>query len=46
MPTRIKAQPIAVPKVAAAVEMTADEYRAMIELSRNADPDECEMCGS
>ena len=45
-PIEIKAQPIAVPKVAAAVEMTADEYRAMIELSRNADPDECEMCGS
>jgi ribonucleoside-diphosphate reductase alpha chain len=26
--------------------MSADEYRAMIELAKNADPDECEMCGS
>jgi ribonucleoside-diphosphate reductase alpha chain len=28
------------------VEMTAEEYRAMIELSRNAGPEDCEMCGS
>nr|MBP7470093.1 ribonucleoside-diphosphate reductase subunit alpha [Flavobacterium sp.] len=28
------------------VEMTAEEYRAMIELAKNAGPDECEMCGS
>jgi ribonucleoside-diphosphate reductase alpha chain len=28
------------------VEMTADEYRAMIELAKNAGPDDCEMCGS
>ncbi len=27
-------------------EMSAEEYRAMIELAKNADPDECEMCGS
>ena len=27
-------------------EMTAEEYRAMIELAKNAGPDECEMCGS
>ncbi|PKB16304.1 ribonucleoside-diphosphate reductase subunit alpha [Flavobacterium sp. 5] len=38
------------PKVLAAVEvedqMTPEEYRAMIELAKNAGPDECEMCGS
>ena len=28
------------------VEMTAAEYKAMIELAKNADPEECEMCGS
>ena len=28
------------------VEMTAEEYRAMIELAKNAGPDDCEMCGS
>jgi ribonucleoside-diphosphate reductase alpha chain len=28
------------------VQMSADEYRAMIELAKNAGPDECEMCGS
>jgi ribonucleoside-diphosphate reductase alpha chain len=28
------------------VEMTAEEYRAMLELAKNAGPDECEMCGS
>ena len=27
-------------------EMTAEEYRAMIEMAKNAGPDECEMCGS
>lgn len=26
--------------------MTAEEYRAMIELARNAGPEDCEMCGS
>jgi ribonucleoside-diphosphate reductase alpha chain len=39
------------PKVLEAVEvdatpMTPEEYRAMIELSKNAGPDDCEMCGS
>lgn len=29
-----------------AVEMSAEEYRAMIELARNAGPEDCEMCGS
>jgi ribonucleoside-diphosphate reductase alpha chain len=28
------------------VEMTTEEYRAMIELAKNAGPDDCEMCGS
>jgi ribonucleoside-diphosphate reductase alpha chain len=26
--------------------MSAEEYRAMIELAKNAGPDDCEMCGS
>ena len=37
-------------KVLEAVEveaqMTPEEYRAMIELARNAGPEDCEMCGS
>jgi ribonucleoside-diphosphate reductase alpha chain len=37
-------QPIAV--LNEAVEMSADEYKAMIELARNAGPEDCEMCGS
>jgi ribonucleoside-diphosphate reductase alpha chain len=28
------------------VEMTQEEYRAMIEMAKNADPEDCEMCGS
>jgi ribonucleoside-diphosphate reductase alpha chain len=28
------------------VEMSQEEYRAMIEMAKNAGPDECEMCGS
>ncbi|MEZ4839298.1 ribonucleoside-diphosphate reductase subunit alpha [Flavobacterium sp.] len=28
------------------VEMTPEEYRAMIEMAKNAGPDDCEMCGS
>ena len=28
------------------VEMTADEYKAMIELAKSAGPEDCEMCGS
>jgi ribonucleoside-diphosphate reductase alpha chain len=39
-----KLQPIAV--LDEAVEMTADEYKAMIELAKNAGPEDCEMCGS
>ncbi|UQD55292.1 ribonucleoside-diphosphate reductase subunit alpha [Flavobacterium sp. K5-23] len=46
-PIEIKEQPVAM--VVEAVEpaaMSADEYRAMLELSKNAGPDDCEMCGS
>lgn len=28
------------------VEMTPEEYRAMIEMAKNAGPEDCEMCGS
>ncbi len=28
------------------LEMTAEEYRAMVEMAKNAGPDDCEMCGS
>ncbi len=49
-----KAEPIEVKQesILAEVEaietqsMSADEYRAMIELAKNAGDDECEMCGS
>jgi ribonucleoside-diphosphate reductase alpha chain len=41
-----KAEPIPVVEVANNAEMTAEEYRAMIELARNAGPEDCEMCGS
>jgi ribonucleoside-diphosphate reductase alpha chain len=37
-------QPIAV--LDEPTEMTAEEYRAMVELARNAGPEDCEMCGS
>ncbi len=39
-----KAKPVAV--LAEPVEMTAAEYKAMIELAKNAGPEDCEMCGS
>ncbi len=42
-----KAEPLPVVEVAAnSVEMTAEEYRTMIEMAKNAGPDDCEMCGS
>ncbi len=44
-PIEITSKPAPAP-VAAAVEMTADEYKAMIELAKNAGPEDCEMCGS
>ncbi len=40
----LKLQPIAV--LNEPEEMSAEEYRAMIELAKNAGPDDCEMCGS
>jgi ribonucleoside-diphosphate reductase alpha chain len=46
-PIEIKSQPVAI--AVEAVEpaaMSAEEYRAMIELAKNAGPDDCEMCGS
>lgn len=50
-PIEVKEQPVAQKLETIAVldepaEMTAEEYRAMIELAKNAGPDECEMCGS
>jgi ribonucleoside-diphosphate reductase alpha chain len=42
-----KAEPIPVVEaVSNSVEMSAEEYRAMIEMAKNAGPEDCEMCGS
>jgi ribonucleoside-diphosphate reductase alpha chain len=41
-----KAAPIPVAVPAEEGEMSAEEFKAMIERSKNADPDDCEMCGS
>lgn len=42
-----KAEPIPVVEVVAAnVEMSVEEYKAMIEMAKNAGPEDCEMCGS
>jgi ribonucleoside-diphosphate reductase alpha chain len=47
-----KAEPIAEPKVLEVVapvesgEMTAEDFKAMVERARNAGPEDCEMCGS
>ena len=42
-----KADPIPVVEVEATnVEMSVEEYRAMIEMAKNAGPEDCEMCGS
>jgi ribonucleoside-diphosphate reductase alpha chain len=38
------AEPQAVPVVVEAI--ASDEFRAMIEMAKNAAPDDCEMCGS
>ena len=51
-PVEVKEQHVEVKKVEAIAvleepaEMTAEEYRAMIEMARNAGPEDCEMCGS
>jgi ribonucleoside-diphosphate reductase alpha chain len=41
-----KAEPVPVEVAVNSVEMTADEYRTMIEMAKNAGPEDCEMCGS
>jgi ribonucleoside-diphosphate reductase alpha chain len=44
-----KADPIPVAVEVAEINtqaMSNDEFKAMIELAKNADPDDCEMCGS
>jgi ribonucleoside-diphosphate reductase alpha chain len=43
-PIAEKLQPIAA--LNEIVEMSAEEYRAMIEMAKNAGPEYCEMCGS
>jgi ribonucleoside-diphosphate reductase alpha chain len=43
-PIAEKLQPIAA--LNEIVEMSAEEYRAMIEMAKNAGPEDCEMCGS
>ena len=45
-PIEVKEQPILVEDEVENTVMTADEYKAMIELAKNADLEDCEMCGS
>jgi ribonucleoside-diphosphate reductase alpha chain len=50
-PIEVKKQPIVAKLESISVtddssEMSQEEYRAMIELAKNAGPDDCEMCGS
>ncbi len=50
-PIEVKQQVVAqkvesIPVLNETVEMSPEEYRAMIELAKNAAPDDCEMCGS
>ena len=47
-PTAQVAEPVAVEVVAPTEngEMTAEDFKAMVEQARNAGPDDCEMCGS
>ncbi|WP_293891330.1 ribonucleoside-diphosphate reductase subunit alpha [Flavobacterium sp.] len=47
-PTAQVAEPVAVEVVAPneTGEMTAEDFKAMVEQARNAGPDDCEMCGS
>lgn len=40
-----KAEPVAVEAVAEPA-IAVDDFRAMLERSKNAEPDDCEMCGS
>lgn len=39
-------EPVASPVETQTVEMTPEEYREMIEMAKNAGPEDCEMCGS
>jgi ribonucleoside-diphosphate reductase alpha chain len=39
-------EPVAAPVETQAVEMSPEEYKAMVELAKNAGPEDCEMCGS
>ena len=41
-----KAEPIPVEVEAETQPMNAEKYKAMIDLAKNADPEDCEMCGS
>ena len=41
-----EAQAVTMEVVAEPAPMSAEEYRAMIELAKNAGPEDCEMCGS
>ncbi|WP_369766078.1 ribonucleoside-diphosphate reductase subunit alpha [Flavobacterium sp. WC2429] len=46
-PIEIKEQEVAIAvETVEPAAMSAEEYRAMIELAKNAGPDDCEMCGS
>ena len=47
-PTAQTPEPVAVEVVAPneTGEMTAEDFKAMVEQARNAGPDDCEMCGS
>lgn len=41
-----KAEPVAVVEAVAEPAIAVDDFRAMLERSKNAEPDDCEMCGS
>ena len=47
-PTAQVAEPVAVEVIAPneTGEMTAEDFKAMVEKARNSGPDDCEMCGS
>jgi ribonucleoside-diphosphate reductase alpha chain len=48
-PIEVSSKPAVAVEAVEAVEpvsINAEEYRAMLELAKNAGPDECEMCGS
>jgi ribonucleoside-diphosphate reductase alpha chain len=45
-PIEVKEQPILVTSDIEVKPMTNEEYKVMIELAKNAGPEDCEMCGS